>query len=225
MQEGEAGRVRHQIRAAPANHPLVQVEPGVLPRTRSLLQHLPRQPAASASEIEHVVETLGRHAEDRRAARILKRRLVGRPDELAHFERGNRERSDVPSPGHAGGSYCFSYTCVLVYATPDASVPCATTVRVLRSDESLHVALSLPTSAPSSVRSIVAGSTRFNATMAAPQFGIGYGLPSNFAVYEYVESGEPLPCGRRHDETACVVSSPFRVMTISRRYGIRLDGS
>jgi len=66
------------------------------------------------------------------------------------------------------GSYSFSYTWVVVYAMPVASVPFATTVSVFLSGDSVHVAVSLPTSSPSSVRSIVFASTRFSTTLALP---------------------------------------------------------
>jgi len=79
--------------------------------------------------------------------------------------------------------YCFSYTCVVVYATPVASLPFAITVSVFRSADRVHVAVSLPTSSPSSVRSIVFASTRFRATLALPWLGMGYSFPSNLAVY------------------------------------------
>ena len=69
----------------------MQIEADVAAWVRMQLQHLPCQPTAAAAKIQHRVEPRLRHVENRRTTEIVEGRLVGRADELTHFNRGDRQ--------------------------------------------------------------------------------------------------------------------------------------
>jgi len=91
MEEFEAGCKWGQVFAAPRDHAPMNVNPEISPRTRALLDQLPRDSSAAAPEVEHrLVGVRGQIRIHSLAGRIVEHRRIGETDEFAHLERRNR---------------------------------------------------------------------------------------------------------------------------------------
>jgi hypothetical protein len=81
--------------------PGVQIEAKAQPGLNTLLYHLPSEPAATATEVEHCIKICLRYLVDRIAIGIIKGGLSRRADELTHFEGRNGQMIGVHVSGSA----------------------------------------------------------------------------------------------------------------------------
>jgi len=74
---------------APFDHSLVNIDPYVAARLGILLEQLPRESTAAASEIEHRLVSFGGNSEvriDRSTARVVESCRILRPNQLSQFQ-------------------------------------------------------------------------------------------------------------------------------------------